>query len=148
LVLCDLSRLVFDSLRQIKTIIMNMNNIQLANTWLTHFAARSDNELVNQGLESFNDKLKHRKSEVACVNEFPKDENIFLLSVSAHKENLQLFHHTTMLGGTYANPKQCFVTLIGLGSEATAVEVKPSEIFKPTSTQTPKWDQFLEHATA
>jgi hypothetical protein len=80
-------------------------------------------------LKGIVDMVPHSISHVKSIEIFCANKDVFLFALKPNNQELQLFHHGDILGGSRLSPISIYVALLGEGPTALAVEIQESISF-------------------
>jgi len=71
-----------------------------------------------------------------------KNESISFISLDPSELEMQIFHHRTILGGSWSNPKKHLIAILASDSEAKPIQILPKFI-KDLKLKTISPDEFI-----
>jgi hypothetical protein len=91
-------------------------------SWKCYFL-KSKNHYSNNLLEKIRDSVNPSIPLPTSIVEISKNTGITFPSLDAIEEKLQLFHHTSVLGGSWTDNSEKVVALLGSGNEITPIQI-------------------------
>jgi hypothetical protein len=77
------------------------------------------------------------------VREISKNPGIAFISLDASEEKIQLFHHVSVLGGSWTEEKEKLVGILGTGEDVTPIQIMQKSI-KEVKGKSYNFDQLAE----
>ena len=99
-----------------------------ANNWRMLYATYPGKEHANKHLAAIQKMTLFGAQALDCFPSISKEQDLFILSLTQNKKELQVFHQPTNLGGLLDDPLNHFVTLLSMGPEANPVEIDVASI--------------------
>jgi hypothetical protein len=91
--------------------------------------------LSNKSLDSSNEHLIKIKAAVGPLipfitsfNEISKNQGISFLSLDPSETQPQLFHHGTIIGGSWSSPSKHLVSILGFDNSAKPIQIVQKSI--------------------
>jgi hypothetical protein len=94
-----------------------------ASSWKHFFLDSKEYSYSNKLLTKIKTAGAAGNTAEKIFTDFSRNPGIGFLSLDASEEKLQLFHHPTILGGSWLNKELKLVALIGLSNKATPIQV-------------------------
>ncbi len=117
-----------------------------SNTWKQHFADLASNEDGDRNMEGFSLALAAGTSLRMKIGNLVEDvDSIFF--VANDEKCIQLIHSPKNLGGTRTRTKNKIVSLVGMGSQATAVILDFKKALGDRNIVTPTIDELVNCGT-
>ena len=108
-----------------------------ASTWKQFFLDSQEFNYSNKLLSQIKEAGSAGNTAEKIFTDFSHNPGIGFLSLDASEENLQLFHHPTILGSSWMDEELKLVALFGLSNKATPIQVVPKSL-KEIKVKAPK----------
>ncbi len=113
-----------------------------ASTWKQFFLESQEFNYSNKLLSKIKEAGSAGNTAEKIFTDFSRNPGIGFLSLDASEENLQLFHHPTILGGSWMDEEIKLVALCGLNNKATPIQVVPKSL-KEIKVKAPKSQDII-----
>jgi hypothetical protein len=90
--------------------------------WSDWFTNLASNEAGNKNMQMYSDTFESGHSDIEKLHSVVEEIDTVILAADANK-NILIFHSPKNFGGTRTRPKNKLIRLIGLGAQATWVQL-------------------------
>jgi hypothetical protein len=112
-------------------------------SWKNYFLKSNTISYSNSVLSKIRNSVDLSKPFTSSVREISKNPGILFLSLDASKEKIQLFHHVSVIGGSWTEEKEKLVGILGYGSDIIPIQIMQNSI-KEVKGKSFTFDQIAE----
>jgi len=112
-------------------------------SWKDYFLKSKNITYSNLVIEKIRKAVDPSCSFTSSVIEISKNPGIAFFALDASGEKLQLFHHISVIGGSWTSDKEKLVGVLGSGSDIVPIQLIQSSI-KDTKGKSFSFDQFAD----
>jgi hypothetical protein len=111
-------------------------------TWKSYFSSRKELDKSNLMLSKIKESVLVSMDFSESFEISSKNESISFISLDPSELEMQIFHHRTILGGSWSNPKKHLIAILASDSEAKPIQILPKFI-KDLKLKTISPDEFI-----
>jgi hypothetical protein len=115
--------------------------------WSDWFTNLASNDAGNRNTQAYSDTFQSGHSDVEKLRSVVKETDTAILAADANK-NVLIFHSPKNFGGTRTRPKNKLIGLIGLGAQATWVQINLRTALANCNIIVPEVDEIAGCTTA
>ncbi len=115
--------------------------ISSASSWKSYFLVSNKFDYSNSLLKEIHQSVDPSVPVFDSFQKISKNDGITILSLDSLEERLQLFHHPTILGGSWKNKEEKLVAILGLDQDCIPIQISPKSL-KDVKAKTFTMEQF------
>jgi len=116
---------------------------QSSPSWKDYFLRSKSITYSNLLLEKIRESVKPSRPFISSIIKISKNPGIAFISLDASEENLQLFHHVSVVCRSWINGKETLVGILGSGKEILPIQIIQNSI-KEIKGKSFSFDQFAD----
>jgi len=109
--------------------------------WKDYYLKFNQFDYLNDRLSQLRELFEPSSNFLKSIDEISKKHGICLLFLDSSKTKLQLFHHSTTIGGSWDNPNKKFITFVDFDFNANPVLVV-SKLIKEVKMKSHSYHEF------
>lgn len=112
-------------------------------SWKDYFLKSKNITYSNDVLAKIRESVSITQPFLSSVRDISKNPGIAFISLDASEEKIQLFHHVSVIGGSWTEETEKLVGILGTGQEVTPIQIMPKSI-KDIKGKSYSFDQLAE----
>jgi hypothetical protein len=105
-----------------------MPSLSAAPDWKSYFSSKKELDKSDQMLSKIKEPVSVLTDFTESFETISKNDGISFLSLDSSESEMQIFHHGTMIGGSWSDPEKHLITILASGSDAEPIEILPKFI--------------------
>jgi hypothetical protein len=97
-------------------------------SWKDYFLKSKNITYSNDVLAKIRESVSITQPFLSSVRDISKNPGIAFISLDASEEKIQLFHHVSVIGGSWTEETEKLVGILGTGQEVTPIQIMPKSI--------------------
>jgi hypothetical protein len=120
-----------------------MSSLPKVPDWKSYFSLMKELDKLDQMLSKIKDSISVTTDFINSFELFQKMTESLSTSLDPSESEMQLFHHGTLIGGSWSDPEKHLITILASEPNAKPIEILPKFI-KDVKVKTHSVDEFID----